>query len=104
MLLWVVVYAPTGPGASFSETPFSRHGIRQWVCVWGGVGVAACGGRLTSVNLPRNLIRSRLYRRQEVKVEVVEVKVDVDVEVEVGVQVVVEVVQSWVWECGVVSV
>ena len=22
--LWVVVYAPTGPGASFSETPFSR--------------------------------------------------------------------------------
>ena len=31
--LWVVVYAPTGPGASFSETPFSRPWTRTFVCV-----------------------------------------------------------------------
>ena len=36
VLLWVVVYAPTGPGASFSETPFftpfSDYGLAS-VCV-----------------------------------------------------------------------
>ena len=31
--LCVVVYAPTGPGASFSETPFSRPWTRKCVCV-----------------------------------------------------------------------
>ena len=33
VLLWVVVYAPTGPGASFSETPFFRLWTRKCVCV-----------------------------------------------------------------------
>ena len=33
VLLWVVVYAPTGPGASFSETPFFRLWTRKNVCV-----------------------------------------------------------------------
>jgi len=33
VLLWVVVYAPTGPGASFSETPFSELWTRKCVCV-----------------------------------------------------------------------
>ena len=27
VLLWVVVYAPTGPGASFSESPFFDYGF-----------------------------------------------------------------------------
>ena len=31
--LWFVVYAPMGPGASFSETPFFRLWIRKCVCV-----------------------------------------------------------------------
>ena len=33
VLLWVVVYAPTGPGASFSETPLFRLWTRKCVCV-----------------------------------------------------------------------
>ena len=33
VLLWAVVYAPTGPGASFSETPFFRLWTRKCVCV-----------------------------------------------------------------------
>ena len=33
VLLWVVVYAPTGPGASFSESPFFRLWTRKCVCV-----------------------------------------------------------------------
>ena len=32
VLLWVVVYAPTGPGASFSETPFFTPFFRLWTC------------------------------------------------------------------------
>ena len=31
--LWFVVYAPMGPGASFSEAPFFRSWIRKCVCV-----------------------------------------------------------------------
>ena len=38
VLLWVVVYAPTGPGASFSETPF----FRLWTCMCVFVCVCVC--------------------------------------------------------------
>ena len=31
VMLWFVVYAPTGPGASFSEAPFFRLWIRKCV-------------------------------------------------------------------------
>ena len=33
VFVWVCVNAPTKPGTSFSEVPFSWHGIRKYVCI-----------------------------------------------------------------------